>query len=509
MRISGWLVAALGLVALVIFTGLFSFVAYGTVRQVVIDLWESGVVVESPGQLAAALSGDLEPQPTPGSTLPEAQPIVVLAPPTPTPAPDQPQAPTGPEDTAPAEEETAQQDPLTASITPITDPRQIRILLMGIDQRRATGETGPFRTDTMMVLNVDPVRKTAGVISLPRDLWVTIPNFGHDRINNANFIGEVNAYPGGGPALAMETVAANFGISVDRYLLINFDVFVTAVDTLAPNGVEVCIERPIYDPTYPDAAYGTMEVRFDPGCQRLDGERLLQFARTRATEGGDFDRARRQQVTLDAMRAEFVNAGGVMNFINQAPLLWEQLADSFRTNLSLEEILRLGLLMNEIESDNIRYAVVDNLYVDLATTPSGDRVLIPRQTYVSDLIQRVFYPRSDLDLAALRTRSTPENASVVVFNNTQISGLASSTREWLVSRGVVVSGIDSVAGPTSENTWIQDYTGNPWTARYLAALLGLSEDRIRPGVDGLTTADVLVLVGPDIQALLAGETAQP
>ena len=79
-----------------------------------------------------------------------------------------------------------------------------------------------------MLVHVNPASESVGVLSLPRDLWVEIPNYGPGRINTANFLGDSDAYPGGGgPALAMETIAANFGIRVEKYLLVNFDVFTT------------------------------------------------------------------------------------------------------------------------------------------------------------------------------------------------------------------------------------------------------------------------------------------
>ena len=93
----------------------------------------------------------------------------------------------------------------------------------------------------MILVNIDPVRKTAGVLSIPRDLWVDIPGVGQGRINQAHREGDVINYPGGGgPALAMETVANNFGVRVDRYLVVNFDLFEKVVDIIAPEGVEVC-----------------------------------------------------------------------------------------------------------------------------------------------------------------------------------------------------------------------------------------------------------------------------
>src|SRR5204862_5039824 len=120
-------------------------------------------------------------------------------------------------------------------------------------------------------------------------------------INTANSTGDSQGYPGGGPALAMETVHQALGITIDKYILINFDVFITLVQTVAPDGVQVCINQVIDDDHYPDAGLGTIHVHFDPGCQVLDAEHLLQYARTRATAGSDFDRAGRQQDVLRAL----------------------------------------------------------------------------------------------------------------------------------------------------------------------------------------------------------------
>jgi LCP family protein required for cell wall assembly len=392
---------------------------------------------------------------------------------------------------------------LLADIPQLTDPRRVTILVLGIDQRG--NEQGAFRTDTMILISIDPARRSAGVLSIPRDLWVTIPGFQSGRINTANYVGDNASYPGGGAALAAQTVELNLGIQVDNYVLVNFDVFTTVVNTLAPDGVEVCPTELIDDPDYPDAGYGTISVRFEPGCQVLDATRLLQYARTRATQGGDFDRARRQQEVLRAFRDTLLTAGGLANIIGQVPTLWNEISDAVRTNLTLPELLSLAQLAQTVPSDRITFGVIDNLYVDLAQTSSGDQVLVPRQAAINFLLQQVFNPQGDLSLSDLRTRADAENATIVVFNNTDIPGLASQTRDWLTSRGVSVSQLGNVAEISSAPTVVRDYGGKVWTARYLAALMGLSPDRVLPGADGATSADVMVVVGSDIQALLTGQ----
>jgi LCP family protein required for cell wall assembly len=532
MRISSWVIGFVSLIGVVLVTAACAVLTFGAVRGVVVDLWDSGVQVESPAEVVSAItnpSAFAQASPTPA--VGGGETVVVLPSVTPMPTVAIETTDTSTDTTAETPVATSSTidintQAVQATPTPPTsadgqnvvldasgdytwrDPRQIRILLMGIDQRTGTGveDRGPFRTDTMIVVNVDPVRRTAGVISFPRDLWVKIPNFDPARINTANYIGDLNAYPGGGgPVLAMETIAANFGIPVERYVTVNFDVFETVVDTLAPNGVEVCITETIRDPDYPDDAYGTINVEFDPGCQPLDAVRLLQYARTRATQGGDFDRARRQQQTLDALRATLLSAGGVGNFITQAPVLWQELSDSYRTNLSLEEIISLGFLLNEIPRDNINYAVIDNNYVELGTSPTDEQILIPIPARINDLIQRVFYPQIEVTEADLLARSQNENATIRVYNGTSIAGLAGRTREWLVGRGIVVAEVGNDETHGGALTEIRDYGNNRWTAQYLAELLGIPPERIIPGTDGLASNGIIIVAGSDMESIISGQ----
>lgn len=525
MRISGWLLGFIGFGALFVLTGICSFATFSVTRQTVIDFQETGILLDDPLAMVRCVTtaqcGEEDAEPTlvaENSGMVQLTPLFTTVP---TSAPQLDSPTTIPDENPDNTDSQATEPTAIAQVAPtavptidpagnlprITDPRQIRILLLGIDQRSDTGETGPFRTDTMILMNIDPVRKTVGVLSLPRDLWVNIPNFDPGRINVANFLGDTNAYPGGGgPALAMETVSSNFGVRVDKYLLINFDVFTTIVDTITPNGVPVTVTEVIDDPDYPDDRYGTIYVRFDPGEYRMDAETLLQYARTRATEGGDFDRARRQQQVLDALRAEVLSAGGILNFISQAPRLWEELSNNYRTNLTYDEIISLGLLMSEIEKDDIHYAVIDNLYVTFGLNPAGDQmVLYPDYGSISDLIQRVFFPQTQLTPAEIKSRADVENAQIYVYNGTDIVGLANDTREWFTGQGVTITGVGNDTNFDGAQTVIRDYGGtHPWTARYIAILMGIPQERIRPGGDGLIAKGVMVVAGQDILPILGG-----
>jgi LCP family protein required for cell wall assembly len=492
MRIPGWLFIV-GIVGGIAVTALCSAVSFVGARQVALDAAETGIEF---GSFADFFSSQPTPLPTnaPVAVVPtatsDASPQIVPAGETPVPA--------GPTPTL---------DPLADYQW--NDPRQVRILLLAIDQRTGVeDEEKYFRTDTMMVVNIDPVRDTIGVLSVPRDLWVDIPDGGPAaRINTANARGDSNGYPGGGPALAMQTIQNNLGLRVDHFLLVNFDVFIRAVELLAPDGVEVCVSEVIDDPDYPDAGYGTIPVHFDTGCQMLDAERLLQYARTRATQGADFDRARRQQEVLTAMQQKLVSLEGVGNLITQAPTLWDELSDSFKTDLSLEEIISLGNEVRSISRDNIRFGVIDNLYVTFGTTAQGDQVLYPNYNAIRSLVQQVFNPpEADMTEAELRSRALAEGATIAVFNNTDVAGLAGQTRDWLSSKGIDVETVGNVATIDNAPTVIRDYGGSHiWTARYLAALMGLGSDSIQPGADGLMAEGVAVVAGSDVQTLLSGQ----
>jgi len=224
MRLPGWLfvIAALFLVAA---TAICAAGSYGFARQIAVDLASSGVSVSSASFDQFAQS---QPTATPTDTPPTATPRPGETPVPPTITPT-----TGPTPTL---------DPLAGYQW--DDPRRLNILVMGIDQRAGENDAG-YRTDTMIVVSIDPVRKTVGMLSIPRDLWVDIPGYVPGRINTANDLGDRGGYPGGGPALAARTVTETLGVNIDRYLRVNFDVFEQIVNLVAPNGVEVCPPEPI------------------------------------------------------------------------------------------------------------------------------------------------------------------------------------------------------------------------------------------------------------------------
>ncbi len=268
----------------------------------------------------------------------------------------------------------------TVSIPQGSSKGRVTILLLGTDQR--DGETAPPRTDTIMVATIDPQTKSAGILSLPRDLWVTVPGFGSERINSAFELGE-NAKKGGGPEMARKTVEQLLGVPVNHYALIGFAGFQKLVDEVG--GVVVDVERPIKDNEYPDQNYSLRRIFFQPGLQRLDGESALWYVRTRHADS-DFGRARRQQQFLLGLRKQALQ----LNLLPKAPAILGALSDTVKTDLRPAEILSLARVAKDLDSAKVVNRVVDEAVTSHWVTPAGAQVEVPNKDAVKRLVQEVF-----------------------------------------------------------------------------------------------------------------------
>ena len=277
----------------------------------------------------------------------------------------------------------------TPTLIPTSEPwggsERVNILLMGIDRR--PGEAFISRTDTMMVMSIDPVGETISILSVPRDLYVLIPGHGRDRINTAFVYGSAGNNPIGGAALAMQTVEYNLGVRLNHYVMVDFSAVIKGVDALG--GIDVYVPRDLSDPTYPDMDYGYDPLFIPAGMNHLDGATALKYARTRHVDN-DFGRAQRQQQVILAAREKALGLG-LPSLISRAPVLYQQLEQGIRTDLSLDQLVRLATLASDIPSDNIRNDVLDYDYVESFRTEAGAQVLILVNDKAAPLIQDMFY----------------------------------------------------------------------------------------------------------------------
>ena len=240
-----WLRASISLFLVVFLLGGFysGYLVYATIREIVAR-------AELPAIPVIQLPSLNRPEVVAEESLP--QPVPQLPDITPAPQEGQPVV-------------SAPSSPPQGQMGVAMDENRINILLLGIDRRGAKG--WGYRTDTIIIVTVDPINKTAGMLSIPRDLYLSIPGNGEVRINTANVWGYSRKYPGGGPALLKRTIEVSFGIPLDYYVMVDFKGFQRIIDTLG--GIDVNVPRKLHDTKYPDSKpgdpYGMKTVHFDTG----------------------------------------------------------------------------------------------------------------------------------------------------------------------------------------------------------------------------------------------------
>ncbi len=379
---------------------------------------------------------------------------------------------------------------------------RVTILIMGKDFRDWEAGTGAPRTDTMMLVSVDPVSRTAGMISIPRDLWVEIPGFEHERINTAYSLGEQFDYPasgghpGRGPGLAMRTVQNLLGIQIQFYAVIEFSAFERMIDEIG--GIDVLVpERMKISPI------GRMSMWLEAKPYHLDGAEALAYARARGTEGGDFDRAQRQQQVILAIRDRVLGFHNIPTLAARAPALYNELARGVGTNMALDQMIALGALAVQIPPEGIRRGVIGPpQMVTLEDLPDGQHVLRPVPDQIRLLRDEIFTlsgavgPSIPVDDPA--AAAAQEAARVAVRNGGGIEGLASRTAEFLGSHGINVVEIGNADRMDHIKTIIIDYTGNPYTTRYLMSLLNLTQSQILNQTLPDSPVDVAVIAAGDL-----------
>lgn len=259
------------------------------------------------------------------------------------------------------------------------------VLMMGLDRR--PNETGlTYRTDTMILVSLDPTSKRIGILSIPRDLYVAFPGYpARQRVNSAMVIGEGNGI--GGPQFTMQTLQYNLGIRIHDYLVVDFKAVTDVVDAIG--GIEVTIDYNIYDPAYPDMNYGYDPFYLEAGTHLLDGRNALKFARTRHGDS-DIERARRQQQVIYAVRDRVLSLNMLPQLILQAPALLSSMENNVYTSIDVPRMIELSWYAKDIPEENIISGVLDYRYLSNYTTESGEQVLIVNSSTLPNLMIDVF-----------------------------------------------------------------------------------------------------------------------
>jgi len=373
----------------------------------------------------------------------------------------------------------------------------IYFLLTGLDTREWEDDTGPGLTDTILVAFLDTQKMNAGLISIPRDTWVEVPEFGPFKINQAYSLGEAYGYPGGGPGILMETAGNLLNIGIDYYIQVDFEAFVVLVD--AVDGVIVDVPERIL--VWKNAEMNSGMKVLEPGLHKITGDVALGYVRMRNTSEGDFGRNKRQQEVLVSLQDKLFSRDILPTLLPRLPGLYRDLASNVETNLSLSQLISLAWKVRDIDPRTISTRVINQPLVEAGINDQGQYVLYPEidqiRTIWNDMQELTATPIPEPTREpSLRKLVQEENARVVVLNATVSAGLASETAEFLKSKGINIIEVGN-SDKFMDQTFIYDYSGNPYTVQLILKKMGYTQSKLFYRSDPSTAADVVIILGAD------------
>jgi LCP family protein required for cell wall assembly len=394
--------------------------------------------------------------------------------------------------------------PQVALPPPWDGATRVTILVIGLDYRDWIAEMDASRSDTMILLTIDPVTKTGGMLSIPRDMWVNIPGFSYNKINTAYYFGELYHLPGGGPGLAMKTAENFLGIPIQYYVQVSFNSFEQMIDTIG--GIEVNVPAEIVvDPLGPGNT-----VILQPGWNHLTGPLALGYARNRHTENGDVDRSGRQQQVILAIRDKVLARENFLNLMAQATTLYDELSAGIDTNLPLPDAMRLAMLAKDIPLENIQRGVIDYTMMQDGFVNLNNQqlaILRPFPDKIRELVDKIFGGGTMQPMASgtIEEKMQAEAARVVVINGTGVEGMAKLTSEYLTTQGMNVSGFgntvdypDMYYSPFPTQTILIVHAGKPYAMQYLMALMKFSRmSQIKVDFNPDAPEDIVLALGSD------------
>lgn len=249
-------------------------------------------------------------------------------------------------------------------------PATVNIILLGSDKRP---NSGGYRTDTLLILSLDPENKRTRMLSIPRDLYVFIPGWKVNRINTADFHG--------GFEMTANTVLYNFGIPLHHWVRVRFEGMIEAIDLLG--GIDVYTTGNLYDEC------GGVYYAYEAGnVYHMDGMDALCYTRMRK-RSSDFDRLRRQQEVLQAMFDKVISIDG----LEKVPELFESFNHTFQSDMNLEEVLGLVPLATSLalEPDRVdRYRIDQSMVQGFRVPSSGASVLLPKRDEIRAMLEEAF-----------------------------------------------------------------------------------------------------------------------
>jgi LCP family protein required for cell wall assembly len=373
-----------------------------------------------------------------------------------------------------------------SSAAPAASDR-VTVVLMGVDNRP---DEPVARTDTIIILSLNPKTHAAGMLSVPRDMLVHSSAMNRDvKINTVHVLGEINKYPGGGPALLRETLAEALGYPMNYYVRVNFDGFRQIIDLLG--GIDIDVPQDIRDDTFPNENYGYDPLFIPAGRQHMDGTLALKYARTRHADD-DYGRERRQQQIIMAVKDKVMQPGELPALLPRLPALMLALTKVVQTDIPVDRAISLARNLDQVDLNNPARVVIDKSMGEEKNDPRLGFVMVPdvnKLRAAADAILADAPPgQQPGDTASVR---------ILVLNGSEQAGLAALTADALTKDGYTVAGVDNADRSDYAESWLVTH-GNAGTRvqSQLAQRLHIPADHIRADAP-IADADVTIILGAD------------
>jgi LCP family protein required for cell wall assembly len=380
-------------------------------------------------------------------------------------------------------------DKISPKSPSLLEPGVFRIILLGTDLRPPAGG---WRTDTMILVSVDPAERIVSMVSIPRDLYVDIPGHGKTRLNMADNFGEADHYPGGGPALLRRMLEENVGLTFDRYIRIDFQGFAEMIDLLGGIDVDVRCPTELWVPDMKAPGEYLLWDSFSASMHHMDGEMALMYSRLRA-HTPVFDRDRRQREVLLAIHDRVLELG----LPRLLPKLFQVLGtmkQHVQTDLGPAEIVVLAQLMMG-SPYHVNQSVIDLSVAPQWATADEAWVMRPDRRLVKESLAGRMEPPSweEQTVAA-------EGVRIAVDNGTTVEGLAGQIADRLRASGYRVVEVGKADSLGHEETTIVSYAGASFTLERLRQYLGVGEENVRYEPDWQSSVAIRVVLGRDAQS---------
>lgn len=360
------------------------------------------------------------------------------------------------------------------------------VLLIGSATRNPNN---PGLTDTLMIVSFNQDTGHIAVVSIPRDLYVYVPNIGMQKINQTVFVAERQAAGTGIEALKA-TILYNFGIEIDFYARLDFDSFPQLIDSVG--GIDITVDCTIEDWRLiePDMDIHVAEnyemFTLWTGRYRMDGDTALWYVRSRRTSN-DLDRNRRQQDVLRALWREIRRQGIVEHF----PELWEQFNQIVQTDMTLTDALNFVPLVADLDPAQVEYYYF-RIHHEVEQGYGGENgqfIFIPQREALETMMRQVLSPSTSRSLSS----NLP---TVVIYNGSGLDWLPYIAAQRLEREGFLTTIIEGDGHPRNYNL-VVDYTGssrnNP--VEDIQRVLRITDEGLQTEPDPQRDYDYAVYIG--------------